>query len=69
MSLTLIHEFNAKGQHRIVAVADDGTNSTGEWVSTTDFAHHLDLHANADPVNGLPAGIFKTREASHQVLA
>ena len=69
MSLTLLHEFNSKGQHRVVAVADDGTNSAGDWAEPHNFAHHLDVHANADPANGLPAGVFKTREVSHQVLA
>ncbi len=30
MSLTLLHEHNASGQHRIVVIADDGTNKAGE---------------------------------------
>jgi len=67
--LTAIHEFNSKGQHRIVTICDDGTNSAGEWVAPTDLAHHLDLHACADPSFGLPAGIFKVKELAHQVLA
>lgn len=67
--MTLIHEYNDKGQHRIVAVADDGTNSHGDWAETHQIAQHLDLYACADPESGLPAGIFKTREVNHQVLA
>lgn len=69
MSLTLIHEMTADGQHRIVAVSDDGTNSTGEWVDTRQLATHLDVYANAGGVAVLPAGIFKVREVAHQVLA
>lgn len=69
MSLTAVHEFNDKGQHRIVTIADDGTNSHGEWVETRHLATHLDLYASADPSSGLPAGIFKVREVPHQVLA
>ena len=69
MSLTLIHEMTADGRHRIVAVADDGTNSTGEWVDTRSLATHLDVYANAGGVPELPPGIFKVREVSYQVLA
>lgn len=69
MSLTLIHEFNSKGQHRIVCMSDDSTNSAGDWAEPHDLAHHLNLHASADPSNGLPAGIFTTSEKKHQVLA
>ena len=66
--LTLVHELTADAQHRIVAIADDGTNSVGEWAPVQKLAHHLDLHANADPSNGLPSGIFKSKEVKHQVL-
>lgn len=69
MSLTLIHEMTSDGRHRIVAVADDGTNSASEWVDTRQLAQHLDVYANAGGVDGLPAGIFKVREVNHQVLA
>lgn len=69
MSLTVIHEFNASGQHRIVCVADDGTNKAGEWAPTADLATCLNLYANADPASPLPAGVFKVREVAHQVLA
>lgn len=68
-SLTFMHEFNAEGQHRIVAVSTEGTNSAGEWVEARRLAQHLNLFANADPSNGLPAGIFTVREQAHQVLA
>lgn len=67
--LTLIHEHSDTGTHRIVAVADDGTNSAGEWVDVRRLATHLDVYANADPSNSLPAGIFKVKEVPHQVLA
>lgn len=69
MSLTLVHEMNSKGQHRIVAICDDGTNSAGEWVDTHELAQHLDVFANADFSNLLPPGIFKVREVSYQSLA
>lgn len=67
-SVTLIHEHNA-GQHRIVAMASDGTNSASEWQELRNLCHHLDVVANADPDNGLPIGIFRVREVPHQVLA
>lgn len=69
MSLTLIHEMTSDGRHRIVAVADDGTNSASEWVDTRSIAQHLDVYANAGAVPELPAGIFKVKEVAHQVLA
>ena len=69
MSLTLIHEHSDTGTHRIVAVADDGTNSAGEWVDVRKLATHLDVYANADPSSPLPPGIFATREKAHQVLS
>ena len=69
MSLTLIHEITPEGRHRIVAVADDGTNSAGEWVDTRQLATHLDVFANAGGISELPPGIFKVREVKHQVLA
>ena len=68
MSLTLIHEMTAAGQHRIVAVADDGTNSAGEWVETRQLAQHLDVLANADSTLPLPPGIFKVKEVPYQAL-
>ena len=68
-ALTLIHEHNSAGQHRVVAVASDSTNSTGDWVDERNLAKHLDVYANADANNGLPMGIFKVREVPHQVLA
>ena len=68
LSLTLIHESNSAGQHRIVAVASDGTNSSGEWQDVRKLAAHLDVFANSDADNSLPLGIFKVREVSHQVL-
>jgi hypothetical protein len=69
MSLTLIHEMTADGRHRIVAVADDGTNSASEWVDTRQLAQHLDVYANAGGVDVAPTGIFKIKEVAHQVLA
>lgn len=69
MKLTLIHEHNATGQHRIIVMAEDGTNSSGPWAEAHQLAHHLDLHASADPSFGLPPGIFRTKELAHQVLA
>lgn len=69
MSLTLLHEQDHAGRHRIVAIADDGTNKTGEWKPTTELATLLDLYANADPSSPLPPGIFTVKEKPHQVLA
>ena len=69
MSLTLLHEHNAAGQHRIVAVADDGTNKVGEWFPVAELATLLDLYASANPSLPVPAGVFTCREKAHQVLA
>ena len=67
-SLTIIHELNNLGQHRIVTVASNGTNSAGEWVSTVELALHLNLFASADPSKGLPE-VFTCREPAYQVLS
>lgn len=69
MSLTVIQEFDGHGQHRIVAVADDGTNKAGEWKPVAELATLLNLFANADPTSPLPAGVFTVKEKAHQVLA
>lgn len=69
MSLTLIHELTADGRHRIVAVANDGTNSASEWVDQRSLAEHLGVLASAGNIQGLPVGIFKTKEVAYQVLA
>lgn len=69
MSLILVHEMTEDGKHRIVAVADDGTNSASEWVDVRQIAQHLDVYANAGGVKELPAGVFKVKEVAHQVLA
>ena len=68
MSLTLVHEITPEGRHRIVAIADDGTNKAGDWVPVADLATLLDCYANADPSNPLPPGIFTVKEKVHQVL-
>jgi len=69
MTLILVHEMTSDGRHRIVAVADNGTNSYGDWVDTRQLAVHLDVYANAGGISELPAGIFKVKEVAHQVLA
>jgi hypothetical protein len=68
LSLTTIHELNNCGQHRIVLVSSEGTNSAGEWFSVNELAEHLAVWASADPTKGLPE-IFTVRERSYQVLA
>ena len=67
-NITLIHEVNGLGEHRIVAICSDGTNSAGEWAVAHKLASHLDVLANADPDSGLPLGVFKIKEVAHQVL-
>lgn len=67
--MILIHEMTEDGRHRIVAVAEDGTNSSGEWTDTRSLATHLDVYANAGGVAELPAGMFKTKDVAHQVLS
>lgn len=67
-SVTVLHELNSCGQHRIVTVGSDGTNSTGEWFSTNELASHLNLWASADPSKGLPE-VFIVRDKAYQVLS
>lgn len=69
MALTLVHELSSEGKHRIVAIADDGTNSTGEWFEVRDLAWHLDCFAVADPCQGFTQGIYSFKLKNHQVLA
>ena len=69
MKITLMHEIQENGQHRIVAVAEDGTNSVGKWAPAHELAQHLGLFGNTDYGNGLPPGIFQVKERPHQVLA
>ena len=66
--MTLIHEHNPQGQHRIVLVKEDGTNEAGEWAETRVLATKGKWFANADVGTPLPPGIFTVREASYQVL-
>jgi len=63
-----IHEQSSAGQHRIVAVADDGTNKAGEWFPMAELATLLDLYASANPSLPVPPGVFKVKEVPHQVL-
>lgn len=67
-SVTVLHELNNCGQHRIVTVGSDGTNSTSEWFSTNELATHLNLWASADPTKGLPE-VFTVRDHAYQVLS
>lgn len=64
-----LHEQNPAGQHRIVAVAEDGTNKPGEWFPVAEIATLLDLYASANPSLPVPPGVFKVKEVPHQVLA
>jgi hypothetical protein len=67
-SVTILHELNAAGQHRLVGVGSDGTNNPSEWVPQSQLLEHLGLWACADPSLGLPP-VFSVREREHQVLA
>lgn len=67
--VAILHEMEPTGRHRIVVIRDDGTNSVGDWFPNSEVAHHEGLFANANPDNGLPAGVFTVREVPHQVLA
>lgn len=67
--MTLIHEVNARGQHRIVIVNDDKEVNAGEWSEAVDLAVNGKFFGNSDPGNGLPPGIFQVKEFTHQVLA
>ena len=67
--LTIVHEFDNHGQHRLVALHSEGTSQTGDWYPVSDVATILNLYANGNPGNGLPAGVFRTIDHPHQVLA
>lgn len=68
--MTLIHEVNPEGQHRIVRVNDNGTNDAGDWAEGRDLARLEKWLANATPgIDGLPAGIFTVKGVDYQVLA
>jgi hypothetical protein len=69
MSLTFIHEFNQHQQHRLVAVADNGTNDAGEWCHISEIAHLRDVYASADTKYPFGQGVFTIRDKAHQVLA
>lgn len=67
--LTIVHEYNSHGEHRLVALHSDGTSKTGDWVPVSDLAVLLNLYANGDPSNGLPPGVFRTMDVNHQTIA
>lgn len=67
---TLIHEYNDKGQHRIVKVFSDSTNECSSWVDVHNLAKLGKFLAHGGSVDqALPPGIFTIREVAHQVLA
>lgn len=66
--IIVIHEIRNEGDHRLVAVEAEGTNTTGEWVRSTQLATLGPWFGNNDPSNGLPPGVFTVREYAHQVL-
>ena len=66
----LIHEYNDKGQHRIVRVNTDSTNECSDWVDVHTLAQLGKNLAHGGSVDSaLPPGIFTLREVPHQVLA
>ena len=65
--MTLIHEVR-EGQHRIVSVQEDGTNTTGEWVEQREVAK-LDKWYVIYGEHTLPQGVFTVKVVPHQVLA
>lgn len=67
---TIIHEYNDKGQHRIVQVNPDSTNECSDWVDVHSLAQLGKLLAHGGSVDQhLPPGVFTVREVAHQVLA
>ena len=66
----LIHEYNDKGQHRLVKVNEDSTNEDSAWVDVHTLAQLEKVLAHAGSVSELlPLGPFVVKEVPHQVLA
>ena len=67
--MTLIHEMNLQGQHRIHIVEEGKEVDAGEWAQGHELAEHKGYFANSDFSNHLPPGIFRVREHAYQVVA
>ena len=62
-----IHE-QEELRHRIIIFRSDGTPEPGPWFPCNEVAVHKTLFACAEPLAGLPPGIFKVTSVAHQEL-
>ena len=62
-----IHE-KEELRHRIISFRADGTPEPGAWFPTNEVAVHRNFFACAEPMAGLPPGIFKVTSVPHQEL-
>ncbi len=70
MTIVWAHEYNDKGQHRLVKIADDSTNETSPWVDVHTLARLGKVLAHGGSVSEeLPLGPFTVKEVFHQVLS
>ena len=66
----IVHEYNEKGQHRIVKISDDSTNEASPWADIHSLATLGKMLAHGGSVDQeLPLGIFTVRDIPHQVLS
>jgi len=64
-----IHEFDQKGNHRIVTF-DGGVPTTSPWFAFNAIAFHKGIHAATDYFNGaLPCGLFKVSLIHYERLS
>lgn len=63
-----LHEFDQKGNHRIVVI-EDGVPNASTWFAFQAIASHKSYYAATDYFNGaLPSGLFHCRTAKHERL-
>lgn len=63
-----IHEFDQKGNHRIVLL-ENGQPNASTWFSYQAIAYHKGIWAATDYFNGsLPTGLFKCSLVSYEQL-
>ena len=69
--ISLIHERNNKGQHRIVLWRGEGFGTVQElspWVEFHEVAVLNRYRATTGNISGLPKGVFMVAGTAHSVL-
>jgi hypothetical protein len=63
-----LHEFDQKGNHRIVTF-DGGQPNASTWFAYSAIAYHRGFHAATDYFNGaLPTGLFQVKLVHYERL-